>query len=396
MKRISHHLHVWLSLPFGLIISLVCLSGASLVFEQEITERLYPGRYFVNGNGQAPLSLDRLAAQVSRSLPDSVSITGITVFSDPSRAYRVSLSRPSRAAVFADPYTGELTGRQERGAFFTSMFRLHRWLFNTARPEGRPPVGKLLVGISTLVLVAILVTGIWLWVRRARKSLKNRLQVAVGKGRHRFWYDLHVSGGFYAALVLLALALTGLTWSFSWYRTAFYAAFGVVNQPVKGRQAGSPASGRKGGKPDDARKKTADFASWQSVYEQLSRRQPEYKEITVSSGSATVSSGRLGNRRGADRYTFDPQTGEITESLPYRDQDRSGKIRGWIYSVHVGSWGGLFTRILTFLAALTGGVLPLTGYYLWFRKRAKRAGRKKPVAGKCALPDEAYRSGQSA
>ncbi|MGG6549019.1 UNVERIFIED_CONTAM: PepSY domain-containing protein, partial [Prevotella sp. 15_C9] len=52
--------------------------------------------------------------------------------------------------------------------------------------------------------------------------------------------------------------------------------------------------------------------------------------------------------------------------------DNSGKIRGWIYSVHVGSWGGMLTRILTFVAALIGASLPLTGYYLWIRKKIKR------------------------
>ena len=30
------------------------------------------------------------------------------------------------------------------------------------------------------------------------------------------------------------------------------------------------------------------------------------------------------------------------------------------FSVHVGNWGGMFTRILTFIAALLGAALPLT------------------------------------
>ncbi|MEO5136381.1 PepSY domain-containing protein, partial [Bacteroides ovatus] len=42
-----------------------------------------------------------------------------------------------------------------------------------------------------------------------------------------------------------------------------------------------------------------------------------------------------------------------------------------IYSVHVGNWGGMFTRILTFIAALLGAALPLTGYYLWIKRLIK-------------------------
>ena len=76
----------------------------------------------------------------------------------------------------------------------------------------------------------------------------------------------------------------------------------------------------------------------------------------------------LGNRRAVDRYSFNPQNGEITGTVLYKDTDASGKIRGWIYSMHVGSWGGIVTRIMAFIAALLGGTLPLTGYYLWMRR----------------------------
>ncbi len=43
-------------------------------------------------------------------------------------------------------------------------------------------------------------------------------------------------------------------------------------------------------------------------------------------------------------------------------------MRGIIYSVHTGNWGGIITRILAFLAAMTGASLPVTGYYLWLRR----------------------------
>ncbi len=49
------------------------------------------------------------------------------------------------------------------------------------------------------------------------------------------------------------------------------------------------------------------------------------------------------------------------------------EIRSLIRSIHMGTWGGLFSRILTCLAALIGGILPLTGYYIWL----KRVGKKR-------------------
>jgi hypothetical protein len=38
MKKIFRQIHLWLSVPFGLIISLICFSGAMLVFENEVME----------------------------------------------------------------------------------------------------------------------------------------------------------------------------------------------------------------------------------------------------------------------------------------------------------------------------------------------------------------------
>ena len=53
----------------------------------------------------------------------------------------------------------------------------------------------------------------------------------------------------------------------------------------------------------------------------------------------------------------------------YADKNSGSKAKGWVYSVHVGSWGGMFTRVLWFLAAMLGATLPLTGYYLWIKRK---------------------------
>ena len=43
--------------------------------------------------------------------------------------------------------------------------------------------------------------------------------------------------------------------------------------------------------------------------------------------------------------------------------------KGFVYSSHIGSWGGMVTRILHFVAALIGASLPVTGYYLWLKRK---------------------------
>lgn len=300
MKKIFRKIHLWLSVPFGLIITLVCFSGAMLVFENEANEWFRRDLYYVETVKESPLPMDKLLEKVATTLPDSVSVTGVSISSDPGRAYQVSLSKPRRASLYVDQYTGEVKGKSERSGFFMFMFRMHRWLLDSMNPGNEGIFwGKMIVGVSTLLLVFVLISGIVIWWPRTRKALKNSLKITATKGWRRFWYDLHVAGGMYALIFLLAMALTGLTWSFPWYRTAFYKVFGVeVQQRVaqgheqksdaqkrdtklaahreKKREGNEVRKGERGGRPEnnhsDMYSVTSPFVYWQEIYDKLRRR----------------------------------------------------------------------------------------------------------------------------
>ncbi|MDE5941579.1 MAG: PepSY domain-containing protein [Muribaculaceae bacterium] len=385
--KLFRKLHLWLSVPFGIIITLVCFSGAMLIFEPEITRAVKSDVYYVSEVKKDVLPVDVLLEEVKASLPDSVSITGVTVFKDNTRAYQVNLSKPKRASVFVDQYTGEITGRYERLGFFSTMFKLHRWLLDSANPHGDGlKVGKLLVGVSTLVFVIALISGVVIWWPRARKNLRKSLSVPFSKGWRGFWKGLHVAGGMYALIFVLAMSLTGLTWSFDWYRTAFYAVCGVEHTPRNFSQANAKASGsdsgeRRRGRGGEGRHKGeggersrrgegrrhSEFGRWQQVYDELRAQNPDAPQITVGSESATVTLGNSGNSRASDKYEFNRRSGELKLTAAYGDSVPADKLRGWIYSIHTGSLGGILTRVLWLLGALLGASLPLTGYYIWIR-----------------------------
>ena len=209
---------------------------------------------------------------------------------------------------------------------------------------------------------------------------------------------MHVAGGMYALIFVLAMALTGLTWSFDWYRTAFYAVCGVEHTP---RNFGQPKSssadknslpqeslaqegrgegrgeGRNGHRGEGRGRRggghRSEFGRWQQVYDELNEKYPDAPQITIGSETATVTLSNSGNSRASDKYDFNRRSGEITPSIAYTDSKEADKLRGWIYSIHTGSLGGLFTRILWLLGALLGASLPLTGYYIWI----KHLGKKK-------------------
>lgn len=377
MRKFFKQIHIWLLIPFGLVISITCFTGAMLIFETEITESVQRDLYYVDSVDGEPMPLPELLSRVESTLEEGQRITGVTISDDPARTYKVNLSQPKRAAIYVDQYSGEVLGQAERLEFFRTMFLLHRWLMDE-RPEDNNAIfwGKMIVGVSTLMFVVILISGIVIWVPRSITAWKNRSKIAVTKGWHRFWYDLHVAGGIYATLLLLAMALTGLTWSFEWYREDFYKLFGVelaeqsktAAKPESGDAAQRARAGRAG---SDAEKRVdaSPYIAWDAAYRNVRNVVGDDARITLSKGSASVSLSGWGNQRASDKYLFDDATGEITSTELYADSDRSRKIRGWIFSVHVGNWGGLLTRVLWFLAAMIGATLPLTGYYLWIKRK---------------------------
>ena len=144
-RRLFHQIHLWLSLPLGILFAVICLTGAILVFENEALQLLNP---------QADVSSMRKH----------------------------------------DPARRELTGY----GFFRETLRLHRWLLDAPAKKGERSVGKEVVGYGTLAMTAVLLSGVVVWWPRNKKVLRNRLSVSTGKGWRRFWYDSHVSVGFYA------------------------------------------------------------------------------------------------------------------------------------------------------------------------------------------------------
>lgn len=374
MIKIFRKLHLWLSIPFGLIITLICFSGAMMVFEPEITRNIQKDVYYVESVKDSPIPMEQLMNTVKATLPDSVSITGVTVFKDKNRTYQVNLSKPMRASVFVDQYSGKITGKSERPGFFATMFKLHRWLLDNANPHGDGiKVGKLLVGISTLIFVIVLISGVIIWWPRARVNLKRSLSISFSNGLKGFWKGLHVAGGMYALIIVLAMALTGLTWSFEWYRNAFYAVCGVENTP---RNPGQQTQTRDKGKNKEIAGREnieqSEFIYWQQVYDDLKANNPESPQITISKGNASVTLGNYGNVRAADRYEFSPKDGTLSLQSTYSDSNKTDKVRGWISSIHMGTFGGIFTRILWMLSALLGASLPLTGYYIWIKHLHKK------------------------
>ncbi|WP_288865756.1 PepSY-associated TM helix domain-containing protein [uncultured Alistipes sp.] len=384
MKKIFAKIHLWLSLPLGIVLTIVCLSGAVLVFEGEITRALHPELYRVAAPADArPLRPSQLAGRSGAQMPDSLHLVSLQLSARSDEPCMAAFRETGRKQLSVDPYTGRVNGWAESPAFFGTVRKLHRWLLDPPPSKGEKSVGKAIVGVSTLALVLILVSGLILWIPRSRKALRNRLKVSYSDGRRRFWHDSHVTLGFYATLLLLVMALTGLTWSFGWYRTAAYALFGGPQQTTvaqesparktdsgsrheRGRSGERTAGREQGERQAETEMRPFDYTVWDAVLGELTAHCTAYKTITLTQTEAQVA--RQSAMRRIDRATFDPRSGRLAEITRYEETPRQQRLRGWFYAFHTGTWGGIWTKILYFLAALIGASLPLTGYWLWWRR----------------------------
>ena len=94
MKNFWRNIHLYLSLAAGIVIMIVCFTGATLVFEKELQMYIYPERYTV-APGEKRVSIDDAAAALQKNIK-GISVTSDKVYNDPSRSLELSYSEEKK------------------------------------------------------------------------------------------------------------------------------------------------------------------------------------------------------------------------------------------------------------------------------------------------------------
>jgi len=396
MKVFFRSIHLYLSLAAGLVIGLVCLTGAALVFEKEFQAALYPERYEVEA-GATRVPLEQLVAEVQQKIPGA-QITSVKVYDDPARTVELGYAKEEAkqktgenagasgkekgkgghgkkggkggSQAFLNPYTGQITGMSEgRMPFFDTMFSLHRWLL-------LDDLGKMIVGCSTFLFLFIILTGLILWWPKKMKILKQRLTLKWNAGWKRINHDLHLVIGFYTAVFLFIFAFTGLAWSFEWFNDGIYTLTGTENirpEPPKSRvqEAGKTISF------DKALAMAKDLLPNGEYYalNKPAEAQDAFAVTTMSKDAV--------HERASDQLFLDQYTGRKIGQNLYQDRNLGQRVRATFYPVHVGSIAGMPGRIIAFLSCIAGFTFPITGLILWINrlKKNRKKARKKVYLG---------------
>lgn len=364
MRRFFRFLHKWLSIPIGIVITIICLTGAILVFQDEIEILENSSLYNINDVSESKIPLDKLVPFLNGK--SAKEVASVQISPNESRTYILTMKKDSKTKYFVNQYTGTLVGSlsSENGTFKT-IKNLH-----TSLGINDKSLGRKIIGTCTLLFVVILISGFILWVPRSGKKISSNLKITFNKGLPRTMYTLHNTLGFYACLILLLCALTGMMWSFGWYRNGILSFFKEdVQQGKKSlkKEILLPKSKdmgtmNKGGK-------AMYYTHWQSLFDEIDAMyNSQYQYIQISNGSVSVQV----NSRSNDRYTFNKNTGQIMKTSLYEDKTSTVKVMGWVNSLHMGDYWGMWSKILTFIAALIGATLPITGYYLFYIKQRNR------------------------
>ena len=105
MRKLFGKIHLWLSIPVGIILSIICFSGAALVFEKEITQACNPHLYKVSvpeGNADV-LPPSQLIARIKEQTADSLKLTSLQYSGKADEAATVTFKNAGRKSLSVNP-----------------------------------------------------------------------------------------------------------------------------------------------------------------------------------------------------------------------------------------------------------------------------------------------------
>jgi uncharacterized iron-regulated membrane protein len=251
------------------------------------------------------------------------------------------------------------------------------------------PYGQPIVGWSTLIFVILLVTGIILWWPK-KWNKKQQQQALTVKWKARFKrlnYDLHNVLGFYLLIPSLILALTGMVWSFQWFKkTVYVAAARTTAAPVVLKTVSADSLLLK-------QQYTA-VLSQTALDKALAEARlllPDAKRFNVLPASADPSAVLKINGycheetyHNRDELQFDQFSGKLLGKRMDIEKNAGEQLVEANYDIHIGAIAGLPGKILAFIASLICASLPLTGFLIWWNKRRKHTIIFKPIIPKHA------------
>jgi uncharacterized iron-regulated membrane protein len=199
VRRVILAIHLWMGLCAALFLALLGITGALMVFENEIDRALNPKLTWIQP-GDHYLSLTEIKTRLERDYP------GYTVaaleFSPRKEigwdAFLQSKTSQRGIGIAFNPFTGDILGDEaQRNDFMNKVHQLHlRLLAGNA--------GATVVSVAAVFLLFLSISGIVLWWRRKilAPNWRNRLK--------KLNFDVHQALGIHSSFFLLIFSVTAM------------------------------------------------------------------------------------------------------------------------------------------------------------------------------------------
>jgi uncharacterized iron-regulated membrane protein len=372
-KKVLLFCHRWLGFISGLVVFIVSITGCIFCFQDEIQDAIHDHRT-VQNTGKPYVQPSQLINEVKKAYPKA-SPDFIYYFGTerPAGVY-ANLGKDGYEIVYLNPYTGKITYHEKpQTNFFIIVEYIHLYLLLP------PAIGKWIVGVSVIIFMVIMITGLILWWPKRKSDRKRSFTIKWGGRWRRINYDLHNVLGFYATSIAIILSITGLAIAFEPVSKAIYNTANVGRNIKYEDEVTEPKSDslKRAG---IANKPVVDIA-----FAYARQQAPEAEMFLIHNDPAL--SGAIGvgayakslHYSNANGFEFDKYNGKLLKSYIYDKKSPGLKLNEMNYDIHVGQIGGLTTKIIAFLASLICASLPITGFIIWLGKRKKSKSKGKKV-----------------
>ncbi len=369
-------MHLWLGLVSGLVVFVEGLTGCIYVFYEEISHWAYQDRLTVAiPENPEKLSIEAMKAIASTAVPAGIKLSRIAIPAEEGCSYHFIFDKTNKHAwsyskykefyqtIFINPYTGEIIKVENtKWEFFNVILWLHMTLLTGYS------LGGTIVKWSVYGFIVLLLSGLILWWpwKRKKKGSYFWFQWKPKTNGKRKNYDLHRIPGFYVFSLALIFAFTGLFWASTNinHLARWMANGGQVVEPLPWPTSDTTASSIP--KP------------LQTMYQHTKSLAPDASFILIrlpSTKSATtvVRAYREQLNYQRSEYLFDQYSGTLLKSVNFESRNGGDQLAVLNYDIHVGTIGGMPTKILAFIGSLLVASLPITGFFIWRNKKRKPA-----------------------
>ncbi|PSR56712.1 hypothetical protein AHMF7605_26070 [Adhaeribacter arboris] len=372
-KKVIGKIHLGLGLASGLIIFIVAITGAIYVFSDDIitiTESRFTQVSVEKTQPLLPSQLTAIALKERQRFlgPKKVPTwdwATLYIFREANKAVRFSsrhYENPNQLVdIFINPYSGKVLHTRDTYAhpFWDIVAELHVSLM-------LGEVGSYVVRYSTLLFLVMLLSGIILWWPKNKAAAKQRFYFRWKKGLKwkRKNYDLHNILGFYASWITLFMVITGLAWSFEWFKNMVYLALNSKAPVENNFQLATLVP--------SAHSSTFIIDKTYTFVRKTDTQAYCYhlNFATKDNEPFNVYAKQTNNWAPGNNYYFNPVTGLLLAKKMYADLSAAEKYDQLSGDIHYGWIFGWPSKIAAFLACLITASLPITGFYIyWGRKR---------------------------